>query len=80
MVTLDDATLGIHSKLKKSLADGKDQLAKVEELLTDPKNKSFCHPELQRDLCNEIKGALAEESPNVIIGCLGGTGVGKSWD
>ena len=68
----------LNQKYNDAVTQSRGILVQLEGLLQDPKTSSFCSRLRRCEWSNEISTLQSKSTPNVTIGCLGVTGVGKS--
>ena len=71
-----DASNDPHQIHDQALKGSCDVLNEIKTILDD--NPLFCSADRRKDWTDEISESLAKSAPNVVIGVLGNTGVGKS--
>lgn len=67
-----------HIKIDRSQEQCIRLLEKAREFINRPQLHRFCSPTQRIEWNNEIDGMMNQQEPEIVIGCLGGTGVGKS--
>jgi hypothetical protein len=69
---------GSHKVCDEALAKSCDLIKELDKLLKNPENKFLSSEEHRKEWISEIASSLKKTVPETIIGCLGGSGVGKS--
>lgn len=67
-----------HARHTKSVSESKATLKKLFGILNDPKNNGFCSMNRRQEWSREIDAVVGMTPDDLIVGCLGQTGVGKS--
>jgi len=68
----------VHFKIEKAKDKCFHLLTKAKEFINEEKLHQFCPAANRVEWTKEIDELMKQDEPEIVIGCLGGTGVGKS--